>query len=143
MTDPQVAATNGSRSLEGVGVVVVSAHPASELAVASLLNENCDVRIVRTAEEALALIRCFAARVVVTDLVLPRMSGLVLARRLKSDPTTRDIVVVAIGPFDAADAETMAKEAGCAAYIRTPFDEQRYVSTVATALAAESSRADQ
>ena len=102
----------------------VSALPAS----VTLAKHGSDVRLVRTAEEALALMPGFRACVVVTDLVLPYMSGLLLARQLKSDPLTRDTAVIAVSAIDAA---SLATEAGCAAYFRKPIDQQAYARTVA------------
>lgn len=102
----------------------VTALPASIV----LAKNGGDIRLVRTAEEALAMMTSFRARVVVTDLVLPQMSGLLLAQELKANPWTRHTHVVAISEIDAMD---LANEAGCSAYFRKPIDQHAYAERVA------------
>jgi CheY-like chemotaxis protein len=60
--------------------------------------------------------------VILLDLSLPGMDGLTLTRKLKADPVTRSIPVVAMTSFpdDFKRAEAMA--AGCDAYLPKPLN---------------------
>jgi two-component system, OmpR family, response regulator len=58
----------------------------------------------------------------VIDLILPLASGLVLAERLKADPATSDVVLIAVSAFNGPEATRSAKAAGFALYIRKPID---------------------
>jgi CheY-like chemotaxis protein len=121
--------------LPNVPILVVEDDPPHARLLSVLLtNEGCDVRIARTAEEALQLLRAFPARLIVLDLVLPRMSGLLFVRHLKSAASTRDIVIVAISAVNGSEVERLAKEAGCAAYIRKPIDMITFIRTLASCL---------
>ncbi|MBI2421289.1 MAG: response regulator [Candidatus Hydrogenedentes bacterium] len=75
-----------------------------------------------SAEDAIDAIRRGHPEVILLDLKLPGKDGLALTRRLKADPETRDIPIIAI----TAAGETFGREealaAGCAAYIRKPVD---------------------
>ena len=102
-----------------------------------LSKQGCHVRVVGSAEEALALVPTFPAQVVVLDLVLPRMSGLLLARQLKTAQSTRDILLVAVSFAHQSRIQRVAREAGCAAYLPKPIDGEALVQTLTRLLAKE------
>jgi CheY-like chemotaxis protein len=80
------------------------------------------VRTAADADEALAAIAAESPRLILMDLQLPGMDGLTLTRRLKADPATSDIVVVALTAYAMkGDAET-ARRAGCDGYVSKPID---------------------
>jgi len=80
------------------------------------------VRTAADADEALDAIAAESPRLILMDLQLPGMDGLTLTRRLKADPATSDIVVVALTAYAMkGDAET-ARRAGCDGYVSKPID---------------------
>lgn len=81
-----------------------------------------DVRAVPDAIAALAAIPEFRPRLVLTDLRLAGMDGLALTRRIKSDPQTRAILVIAVTGCDAEDDRRAAQLAGCDDFISKPID---------------------
>lgn len=95
-----------------------------------LAAEGCELRVVTSAEEALEALRTFFPRVIVMDLILPRMSGLLLAQRLKADPFNRDTTIIAVSVLSATSTEAIAREAGCAAYVTKPFDTLSFPTLV-------------
>jgi CheY-like chemotaxis protein len=118
-------------SLRGIRVLIVDEPQYAERLTRLLTAEGCDVRIARTASEALADLPGFRPHMVLLELVLPGMSGLVLTRRLKADEVTRHIVVVALSFVDGPAVERLAIEAGCAAYIQKPIDPLTLARTLA------------
>ncbi len=77
--------------------------------------------------EALRMAGEQAPDLVLLDMGLPDMSGLEVVRRLKGDPATAGIPVVALTGRD-EDADRQAcLAAGCAAYLVKPVDTQRLV----------------
>jgi two-component system cell cycle response regulator DivK len=71
-----------------------------------------------------ALERAFDARpdVVVTDLDIPGIDGFELTRRLKRDPRTRDVPVLAVtGRVAFATDPGRAQRAGCDAVLPKPY----------------------
>jgi CheY-like chemotaxis protein len=109
--------------LTGVPVLIVDDDPPSAKLLGVVLDaEGCETRIARSAEEALDIMRTFVPRVLVLDLVLPRMSGLLLAQQLKSTPATRDLVIVAVSAFNGPETQRVVAGAGCQAYVRKPID---------------------
>lgn len=83
---------------------------------------GCDVRVAATAEEALETLRSFRPTVALIDLILPLMSGLTLAQRLKADPVTAGIALIAVTSFNGPEAERTAIDAGYSKYVRKPID---------------------
>jgi two-component system, cell cycle response regulator DivK len=83
---------------------------------------------VREAHNGLqALERAFDARpdVVVTDLHIPGIDGFELARRLKQDPRTRDVPVLAVTGYVAfASDPARALRAGCDAVLPKPYSPE-------------------
>jgi CheY-like chemotaxis protein len=80
---------------------------------------------------ALARAQELCPKIVVTEILVPRLDGLSLCRALKSDPRTRSIVVLV---FSHLYAEDRALEAGADAFIVKPIDEQRLIETVSKLL---------
>jgi CheY-like chemotaxis protein len=76
------------------------------------------------------------------DLQLPGIDGLELTRRLKSDPATRDIIVVAMTAYVMEADEERAANAGCDGYISKPIDTRALPGQVATYLSEGPRRAN-
>lgn len=81
-----------------------------------------DVLTAVDAESALEAVRSKRPSLVLMDLQLPGMDGLELTRRLKSDPSTREILIVAVTAYAMKGDEQRALDAGCDGYIAKPID---------------------
>lgn len=74
------------------------------------------------ADEAFAAIRSQKPQVILLDLQLPGTDGLALVRKLKADPETAEIPVVAVTSYPEVFPKSAAMAAGCAAYINKPLN---------------------
>jgi two-component system cell cycle response regulator DivK len=85
-----------------------------------------------------ALDRAFALvpDVVLMDLALPRMDGWEATRRLKTDPRTSHIPVVALTGHALAGHADGARQAGCDAFVRKPCLPDVLVAEIRRVLAA-------
>lgn len=83
-----------------------------------------------------ALERARAARpsLIVTEILIPKLDGLALCRRLREDPLTKDIPVIV---FSILAASARAAEAGANAYLRKPLVESIFVAAVHGLIAAQ------
>ena len=86
-------------------------------------------------EQAAKAIKACQLEVILLDLKLPGMSGLELARRLKTDPATKHIPIVAITAAAEQFTRDAALAAGCDAYIVKPVDTRRFSEQVTEATA--------
>lgn len=84
--------------------------------------------------EALALIRADPPDLVITDAMMPVMTGDELVETLKSDPTTAHIpIVMATAAASPLRIERMLGR-GCHAVLRKPLDEASFVAAARSAL---------
>ena len=72
----------------------------------------------------------FAADLIVMDIGLPGVDGVEATRRLKLDPRTQTIPVVAVSAFAMPADESRMREAGCDAFLTKPVRLQDLVATV-------------
>src|SRR6185312_9014037 len=87
-----------------------------------LVGEGYHVLTAASAEEALELLRTARPQLILADIQLPGIDGLEMTRRIKQDPATRGIAVLALTAFAMNGDEQKAIEAGCDGYITKPVN---------------------
>jgi CheY-like chemotaxis protein len=113
-------------------VLIVDDNPDNLKLIVFLLTQNGFlVRTAADAQGALESIREHRPRLILMDVQLPGMDGLELTTRLKADPATRDIVIVAVTAYDDKRDEERALAAGCDGYLAKPIDTRSISQTVA------------
>jgi CheY-like chemotaxis protein len=105
-----------------------------KLARVILSTAGYEVATARDAEEAVETVPAFSPALILMDLQLPGMDGLELTRRLKSDPTSAHIRVVALTAYAMKGDEEKARAAGCDGYITKPIDTDALPKLVAEVL---------
>jgi two-component system chemotaxis sensor kinase CheA len=75
------------------------------------------VAAVADGEEAFQLVREQGAALVVSDVQMPRLDGLGLARRLKADPRLRSVPVILVTSLDAPEDRAAGLAAGADGYL--------------------------
>ena len=81
-------------------------------------------------EEAIALTESNKPDAIVTDWMMPKMGGLDICRKLKKNPETENIPIVACTAKDRDVDRMWALKQGVKAYVTKPFTEQELVSAV-------------
>lgn len=109
-------------------ILVVERDPHVRELEAYFLNE-AGFEVEFTSDGASALERAQDLRpdIVITEVLVPKLDGLALCRRLKAAPETREIRVLI---FSILAASTRAEEAGADAFLLKPLAERRLVDTV-------------
>jgi len=109
--------------MAGDPILIVDDNPANlKVARFALASEGYDVRTAADGEEAVLILREFRPRLILMDIQLPGVDGLELTRRLKADPVTREIVIVAVTAYAMKGDREKALRAGCDGYITKPLD---------------------
>jgi len=104
-------------------ILVIEDHPIQlKLAHLVLSAAGHEVSDAEEVEQAVATIKADRPQLIFVDLVLPDIDGLTFVRRLKADPHTRDIAVVAITSYPEKYPKGDALAAGCDAYLVKPID---------------------
>jgi len=122
--------------MAGEPILVVDDNAVNLKLVAYLMKANgYDVHTASDAETATASIAEHRPRLILMDLQLPGIDGLELTRRLKADPTTRDIIIVAVTAYAMKGDHEKALAAGCDDYVTKPIDTRKLPETIARHLA--------
>lgn len=121
--------------MSGETVLIVDDQPVNlKLARVVLEAAGYVVRMAVDADDALAQLASCEPQLILMDVQLPGMDGLELTRRLKRNPATRDIPVVALTAYAMAGDEAKARAAGCVGYVAKPIDTRRLADEVAAHL---------
>lgn len=100
--------------------------------------EDAGYRVLLAADgvEALEVVRAERPALVITDAMMPRMSGDELVTHMKDDPELRAIpIVMATAAASPLRIERML-ERGCHAVLGKPLEEATFLAAAAAALAA-------
>ncbi len=111
VTAPQ-SVVNESESTAAL-VLLVDDSPDARAMYGEYL-EFCGFRVVTATngEEGVAAAQAEWPAVIVMDLAMPRMDGWQAIRRLRADPLTADIPIIALSAYAFGDAPERAREAG-------------------------------
>jgi CheY-like chemotaxis protein len=123
-------------------ILVIEDHPTQlKLAHLVLSAAGHEVTGAGGAEQAFITIKADRPQLILLDLVLPDIDGLALVRKLKADPETRDIQIVAVTSYPERYPRTAALAAGCDAYFVKPIDT-RGISSQLTVVAEKRTAGD-
>src|SRR5438270_293524 len=109
--------------MAGESILVVDDNATNAKLIFFLLKKRgYDVRCAASGEETLALLKEFRPALILMDIQMPGMDGFELSRRLKADPATRDIILIAVTAYAMKGDEQRVREAGCDGYLAKPID---------------------
>ena len=94
------------------------------------------VKFADDGEAALESARGHVPALIVTEILIPKIDGLALCRRLRADELTVDVPIVV---FSILNAATRATEAGAQAFLRKPIVESTFIETIRALVAPQSS----
>jgi two-component system phosphate regulon response regulator PhoB len=110
-----------------------------ELAIQELLQVNLqhaghEVLCVGDAESASASIRSTLPDLVLLDWMLPDTPGIVLARRLRQEPRTRDVSIILLTGRAQEQDKIAGLEAGADDYVTKPFSPREVIARIQAVL---------
>ncbi|MBQ0944312.1 PhnD/SsuA/transferrin family substrate-binding protein [Ideonella sp. 4Y16] len=107
----------------GAPVLLVEDDPVNQLIARELLQAaGLQVSLAGDGAEALALARTQAFAAIVTDVQMPRMDGIVLARQLRAQPGLARTPIIAMTASALSGDREACLQAGMNAYIAKPVD---------------------
>lgn len=95
------------------------------------------VQVATTGEEALARARATSPDLILMDLQLPGIDGQATLLRLREDPATSGIPVVALTAFAMRDDREKAMAAGFDGYLEKPISVRQFPDQIRAHLRAE------
>jgi two-component system sensor histidine kinase ChiS len=109
--------------LDGREVLIVEDEPQTQ-DLMRLVIEDVLGGVARVCDDGEQAIRDAAQRppaVILLDLMLPRLSGWEVARRLRQSPRTSSVPIIAVSALSRPQEREAALHAGCDAYLTKPF----------------------
>ncbi|MBV9190239.1 MAG: response regulator [Betaproteobacteria bacterium] len=123
----------------GALMLIIEDNPANvELMTYLLRAFKHEPLIARDGERGVAMALEHKPDLILCDIQLPRMDGFEVLRRLKEDPQTQHIIVVAVTAFAMVGDRDRALAAGFDGYIAKPIAPETFVSQVEQYLIRES-----
>src|SRR4030095_3816747 len=134
MADPRPASTPVSQPADHNALILVVERNRVVQRLEKYFLEQAGYAVEFAADGLLALERAkqLKPEILVTEILVPKLDGLSLCRELKSDPTTRQILVLI---FSHLQAEDRAREVGADAFLVKPLNEERLIETVQSLIA--------
>lgn len=115
-------------------LVVDDNEDTAELLAEVLVRRGCEVQSAHDGETALELAKSFRPRLVLLDLGLPGMDGYEVVRRLRSEPSSTRVLVVAFTGYAQKSERERTREAGFDAHLVKPFDVSRLLEMLSALL---------
>ncbi|RMH61585.1 MAG: response regulator [Zetaproteobacteria bacterium] len=117
---------------QGLKVLVVDDHPSNRLLLEGLLQRipGVEVETADSGEAALARAPQWQPDLILLDVLMPRVSGFDVLRRLKADAATASIPVIMVTALDDRDSRTLAIEGGARDVLVKPVDADTLIERV-------------
>lgn len=132
---PHVDTLDDQSDLEGSTILLVDDNLQNlELMQAYLEALPCELSTATDGVEALDRINESAPDLVLLDVMMPRMSGFELCQKIKSNPATRDIVVVMVTALHEVGDFERAVESGTDDFLTKPVNKLELVTRVRSLL---------
>ena len=125
----------GMADQQGYVLVVDDIPDILKLLDATLEFKGYRVVTARNGEEALEAIRQERPALVIADILMPKMDGFSLLRRIRLDPDTRHIPVVFLSAtYVAAEDKDFARALGVTRFIEKPVDWEEFLPIISDIL---------
>jgi two-component system, OmpR family, alkaline phosphatase synthesis response regulator PhoP len=135
MTETNPAAANADTFLPESTVLIVDDNPQNiELLQAFL--ESLPVKIVTAVDgvDALEKVAGHHPDLILLDIMMPRMSGFQVCKRLKSDPKTKDIQVLMVTALNELGDIEQASDCGTDDFVSKPINKLELLTRVKSLL---------
>ena len=109
---------------------------AAELLEAYLAGTDYDLRVAADGEQTLQEVAAWKPDLILLDIMMPRISGFEVCKRLRADPATRDIAVLMVTALDQPSDVERAVEAGTDDFLSKPINKAELLRRVRALLAA-------
>jgi two-component system, cell cycle response regulator DivK len=121
--------------MSGKNILLVEDNEVNRRLAGFLLrSQGYQVREATTAMAAFEMVEKDRPDLIVMDIQLPGIDGLEATRKLKEQPATADIPVIAVTSYAMKGDREKALAAGCAGYVTKPIDKNTFIQEVAAHL---------
>jgi CheY-like chemotaxis protein len=115
---------------------------APELLEAYLAGFDCELSVATDGEETLRRVAEWHPDLILLDIMMPKISGFEVCKRLRADPATRDIAILMITALDQASDMERAVDAGTDELMTKPINKGDLLRRVRALLDARRHKGD-
>jgi len=91
---------------------------------------NYDIKVASNGEDGLKIIKKFHPELILLDVIMPKMDGYKVLRKLKQDKSTKDIPVIFLTAKDSTEDVIKGFKVGAADYIAKPFHPKELIARI-------------
>jgi DNA-binding response OmpR family regulator len=105
-----------------------------ELLEAYLSGFDCELRTAFDGEETLRVVHEFAPDLLLLDVMMPRLSGFEVCRKLRANPTTKDLLILMVTALNEAADFERGVQAGTDDFLTKPVNKVELLCRVRSLL---------
>ncbi len=105
-------------------------QPNVELLEAYLAGVDCDIAVAYDGLETMEKVAEFQPDLILLDIMMPKLSGFEVCRKLKSDPATKHIMILMVTALGEAGDIERAVAAGCNGFLSKPINKLDFLKHV-------------
>jgi len=83
-----------------------------------------------TGVDGIAKATTYQPHLILVDMQLPLLDGYEVARRIKANPTSQQIPIIAVTSYALSGDDVKAREAGCDAYVAKPYSPRALLAKI-------------
>ena len=118
-------------------ILIAEDNPeGAELLEAYLGETDYSVEIARDGDDALKKVPTFRPDLILLDVMMPKISGFEVCKRLKAEASTRGIIIIMITALDQHHDIDRAVEAGTDDFLTKPINKAELLLRIKAALAS-------
>jgi two-component system alkaline phosphatase synthesis response regulator PhoP len=123
-------------------ILIAEDNPeGAELLEAYLDGTDYDIDIARDGDDTLRKVEAFKPDLILLDVMMPKISGFEVCKRIKSKPETRDIIIHMITALDQHHDIDRAVEVGTNDFLTKPINKTELLLRIKAALASRQFKA--
>jgi CheY-like chemotaxis protein len=113
-------------------ILIVEDEPHNQTILQTVVEDFIGGRamLASDGQEALAAVQAERPDLIILDLMMPVLDGFAVARRLKGDPATAGIPIIALTAMARQQDQEAALQAGVDAFVSKPFDLDAVEQTI-------------
>ena len=112
-------------------ILIVDDNVANrELLEAYLVNVDCETEVAEDGQEAVDKALTFKPDLILLDVIMPKLSGFEVCQKLKSDPATRNIMILMVTALNELGDIERAIEAGTNDFLSKPVNRVELIKRV-------------
>ncbi len=105
-------------------ILIADDNPQNvELLEAYLSDFDCEIRTAHDGEETLQVVAEYAPDLLLLDVMMPRLSGFEVCRKLRSQPATKDLLILMVTALNEAADFERGVQAGTDDFLTKPVNK--------------------